>query len=122
MVPVMPTRPTKPAHVVPVDCYGVEIPLEINGAFDDGLRAQIAADISRARVALRTGFDEGNPALAAVRQDALIQLNNAYNFVAAAKAHCVCRMCQGNGCQACHNRGWQTEEEYERNPKEFRAQ
>ena len=50
-----------------------------------------------------------------------MNLNNAYNFVSAAEPHCVCRMCQGNGCKACHERGWQTEEEYKRNPKEFQV-
>lgn len=117
----MPTRPVKPAHVVPTDRYGTEIPVGMNGAFDDGQLSEIASLISRARVALRNGIDAGAPSFAAVRQEALVQLNNAYSFVTSAKAHCVCRMCQGNGCKACHNRGWQTEEEYERNPKEFKA-
>ena len=57
-----------------------------------------------------------------MRQDALVQLDNAYRFVSAAEPHCVCRMCQGTGCKACHERGWQTEEEYRRNPKEFKAE
>ena len=117
----MPTRPVKPAHVVPTDRYGTEIPVGMNGAFDDGQLSEIASLISRARVALRNGIDAGAPSFAAVRQEALVQLNNAYSFVTAAKAHCVCRMCQGNGCKACHERGWQTAEEYERNPREFKA-
>ena len=117
----MPTRTEKSAHVVPTDRYGTEIPVGMNGAFDDGQLSEIASLISRARVALRNGIDAGAPSFAAVRQEALVQLNNAYSFVTSAKAHCVCRMCQGNGCKACHNRGWQTEEEYERNPKEFKA-
>ena len=70
---------------------------------------------------MRAAMEDGLEAFKAVRQDALVQLNNAYNFVKSAKAHCVCRMCQGMGCKACHERGWQTEEEYERNPKEFKA-
>ena len=117
----MPTRPVKPAHVVPTDRYGTEIPVGMNGAFDDGQLSEIASLISRARVALRNGIDAGVPSFAAVRQEALVMLNNAYSFVTAAKAHCVCRMCQGNGCKACHERGWQTAEEYERNPREFKA-
>ena len=120
--PSMPTRPSRPAHVVPVDRYGTEIPVEINDAFDGGVLADILSCISKARVALRKGFEEKDPAFAAVRQDALVNLNNAYNFVNAAEPHCVCRMCQGTGCKACHERGWQTEEEYKRNPKEFKAE
>ena len=120
--PSMPTRPSRPAHVVPVDRFGVEIPVEINDAFDGGVLADILSCISKARCALRKGFEDKLPQFAAVRQDALVNLNNAYNFVNSAEPHCVCRMCQGTGCKACHGRGWQTEEEYKRNPKEFQAE
>ena len=120
--PSMPTRPSRPAHVVPVDRYGTEIPVEINDAFDCGVLADVCGLISKARCALRKGFEDKLPQFAAVRQDALVNLNNAYNFVNAAEPHCVCRMCQGTGCKACHGRGWQTEEEYKRNPKEFKAE
>lgn len=119
--PKAPVRPSKPAHVVPVDRYGVEIPMEIQEAFEGSPLADILTCVSRARVALRKGFEDKDPAFAAVRQDALVQLNNAYNFISAAEPHCVCRMCQGQGCKACHNRGWQTEDEYKNNPKEFKA-
>ena len=120
--PSMPTRPSRPAHVVPVDRYGTEIPVEINDAFDGGVLADVCGLISKARCALRKGFEDRLPQFAAVRQDALVQLDNAYRFVSAAEPHCVCRMCQGTGCKACHERGWQTEEEYRRNPKEFKAE
>ena len=113
--------PARPVRKMPVDRYGTEIPVEMQEAFESSPLADILSCISKARVALRKGFDEHDPAFAAVRQDALINLNNAYNFVSAAEPHCVCRMCQGNGCKACHERGWQTKEEYERNPKEFQA-
>lgn len=126
--PVRPTvsktqlkMPTRPVRKMPVDRYGTEIPVEIAEAFESSPLADILSCISKARVALRKGFDEKDPAFAAVRQDALVNLNNAYNFVNAAEPHCVCRMCQGTGCKACHERGWQTEEEYKRNPKEFQA-
>lgn len=126
--PVRPTvaktqlkAPARPTRKMPVDRYGVEIPVEINAAFEGGVLADLLATISKARVALRKGMEDGLPQFAAIRQDALVNLNNAYNFVSAAEPHCVCRMCQGNGCKACHGRGWQTEEEYKRNPKEFQA-
>ena len=120
--PSMPTRPSRPAHVVPVDRYGTEIPVKINDAFDCGVLSDVCGLISKARCALRKGFEDKLPQFAAVRQDALVQLDNAYRFVSAAEPHCVCRMCQGTGCKACHERGWQTEEEYRRNPKEFQAE
>ena len=123
MYPVrpMPTRPAKPAHIVPLDRFGTEIPIEINAAFEQEELNEVIRHISDARSVLRSALEAGVESFKAVRQDALIQLNNAYNFVKSAKAHCVCRICQGNGCKACHERGWQTEEEYERNPKEFKA-
>lgn len=117
----MPTRPTRQHPVMPVDRYGTEIPVEMQEAFEPSPLADILSCISKARVALRKGFEDKDPAFAAVRQDALVNLNNAYNFVNAAEPHCVCRMCQGTGCKACRERGWQTEEEYKRNPKEFQA-
>lgn len=117
----MPTRPTRQHPVMPVDRYGTEIPVEMQEAFEPSPLADILSCISKARVALRKGFEDKDPAFAAVRQDALVNLNNAYNFVNAAEPHCVCRMCQGTGCKACHERGWQTEEEYKRNPKEFQV-
>lgn len=119
--PATPTRPAKPAHLVPLDRFGTEIPIEINAAFEQEELNEVIRHISDARSVLRAALEDGIEAFKAVRQDALIQLNNAYNFVKSAKAHCVCRICQGNGCKACHERGWQTEEEYERNPKEFKA-
>lgn len=117
-----PKAPTRPGRQIPRDRYGVEIPVNIGEAFEASPLPDILSCISKARVALRKGIEEKDPAFAAVRQDALVNLNNAYNFVNAAEVWCVCRMCQGNGCKACHERGWQTEEEYERNPKEFKAE
>lgn len=117
-----PTRPAAPAHVVPTDRFGVEIPVPLQAAFDgDGL-AEVYAQISSARTRLRFGLQNNVAEFAAVRQDALVQLDNAYNFVKSAQPFCVCRMCQGQGCKACHKRGWQTEDEYERNPRNFKAQ
>ena len=129
MYPVRPSMPVKgtgnvlkvQGHVVPLDRFGVEIPVEINAAFEQDELNEVIRNISDARSVLRSALEAGVEAFKAVRQDALIQLNNAYSFVKSAKAHCVCRICQGNGCKACHERGWQTEEEYERNPKEFKA-
>lgn len=123
MYPVrpMPTRPERPVRQMPTDRFGTVIPVELHAAFEGGALADLLSTVSKARVALRKAFEDALPQFAAVRQDALVYLNNAYNFIAAAEPHCVCRMCQGNGCLACHERGWQTEEEYRRNPKEFQA-
>lgn len=116
-----PTRPAAPAHVVPTDRFGVEIPVPLQAAFDgDGL-AEVYAQISSARTRLRFGLENNVAEFAAVRQDALVQLDNAYSFVKSAQPFCVCRMCQGQGCKACHGRGWQTEDEYKRNPDDFKA-
>ena len=118
-----PRRALRADSEVPCDRYGTEIPVEIQGAFDTVELTEIAQLIGKARGGLRHRLDPKapHPAFAAVRQDALIMLDNAYNYVRAAMPHCVCRMCQGSGCRACHSRGWQTSEEYERNPREFKA-
>lgn len=118
----VPKAPTRPVRQIPRDRYGVEIPVNIGEAFEASPLPDILSCISKARVALRKGIEEKDPAFAAVRQDALVNLNNAYSFINAAEVWCVCRVCQGNGCKACHERGWQTEEEYKRNPKELKAE
>ena len=120
--PKAPTRPSDPGRQIPVDRFGVQIPLEIGEAFGEDVLADILSLVSKARVALRKGMDDHDLRFAAVRQDALINLDNAYNFISAAEPHCVCRICQGSGCKACHNRGWQTKDEYKANPKEFQAE
>ena len=117
-----PKAPTRPVRQMPRDRYGVEIPVNISEAFEASPLPDILSCISKARVALRKGIEEKDPAFAAVRQDALVNLNNAYSFVASAEVWCVCRVCQGTGCKACHSRGWQTEEEYKRNPPEMKAE
>ena len=116
-----PKAPTRPGRQILRDRYGVEIPVNLTETFRTSPLPDILSCISRARVALRKGLEEKDPAFAAVRQDALVNLNNAYSFVASAEVWCVCRVCQGNGCKACHSRGWQTEEEYKRNPPEMKA-
>jgi len=123
--PVRPARPAPvkaPAHLVPTDRYGVEIPVGLGAAFGKDLLADVLASISSARSAIRKEQEAGNPQFAAIRQQALVELDNAYNFVAAATPFCVCRMCQGQGCKACGGRGWQTEEQYDRNPSDFKAE
>lgn len=120
--PAAPVRPKAPGRQIPVDRFGVQIPLEIGEAFGEDVLADILSLVSKARVALRKGMDDHDLRFAAVRQDALINLDNAYNFISAAEPHCVCRICQGSGCKACHNRGWQTKDEYKANPKEFQAE
>ena len=110
-------------HVVPVDRYGTEIPNAIGAVFtaeaEKELR-EMLRKISEVRVAVKHGRD-CSPVYSAMRQEVEIALDNAYRFMSAAEPHCVCRICQGQGCKACHGRGWQTEEEYNRNPKEFKA-
>lgn len=112
------------AHAVPLDRFGVEIHPPIIPTFDDTEMSKLDAAIKTAsalRVMVRKEIENGAPAFAAVRQDAVIELDNAYNYLKAAKPFCVCRWCQGYGCTACHGRGWQTADEYERNPNEFKA-
>jgi uncharacterized ParB-like nuclease family protein len=131
MPPKMPTRSTAAGfgtvaadgHVVPIDRFGVEIPLEIGSAFTveaEKVFAAILHAVSEARTAVKNGR-ANDAAFAAMRQETEFSLNNAYSYVKAAMPYCVCRVCQGNGCKACHERGWQTEEEYNRNPVEFKA-
>lgn len=109
-------------HVVPLDRFGTEIPLNINAAFEDIADLDdVIEKIQDARIDIKAGLTHKIASYAAVRQEVLVELDNAYRLIKDAKPYCVCRMCQGSGCKACGSRGWQTKMEYERNPEEFRA-
>ena len=138
--PVRPVRPVRPSEPVaapvrppapkgssdiedwPRDRYGVQIPQEILGAFaDETARDVIESHLRHAKGLLKGALDERDPSAAHLRQSDLMEVENALRAVKAAKPHCVCRMCQGNGCKACRETGFQTEAQYGRNPREFRA-
>ena len=110
-----------------VDRFGVEVPPQLRCAFsaqaENDLR-EVLQHISKARVAIEKGHKTKNPLYANIAQRALIELDNAYSEVKFGKPHCVCRICQGNGrgsCTACHETGFQTQAQYDNNPKEFKA-
>lgn len=127
-IPV-PKRPAasgqpQPKHApgVIVDRFGVEVPTEIRGAFTDVTLDEVAHHISVARSMIRRMKDEKNPAYMQLGDSASIELDNAFREVRFAKPYCVCRMCQGDGCKACGESGFQTEAQYGNNPKEYRAE
>ena len=108
------------AEGVQLDRFGVEIHERIVSAFTDTRLADWAKAVSAVKCAVQNARESGE-AVAAGLQRCEIELGNAYHELKAAVPFCVCRMCQGQGCQACGNNGFQTEDQYNRNPKEFRA-
>ena len=125
----MPKRPAasgqpQPKHApgVIVDRFGVEVPTAIRGAFTDVTLDEVAHHISVARSMIRRMKDEKNPAYMQLGDSASIELDNAFREVRFAKPYCVCRMCQGDGCKACGEAGFQTEAQYGNNPKEYKAE
>ncbi len=122
--PVRPSAPKGSSDIEdwPRDRYGVQIPQELLGAFaDETARDVIESHLRHAKGLLKGALDERDPSAAHLRQSDLMEVENALRAVKAAKPHCVCRMCQGNGCKACRETGFQTEAQYGRNPREFRA-
>ena len=108
---------------VVLDRYGVEVPKRIENAFKDGnVLAQAISALQEARRLLNGALKDKDAAVAAVSQRATMEMDNAYNELKAAKAHCVCRMCQGEGCKACQSTGFQTKMQYDRNEKQFKAE
>ena len=110
---------------VALDRFGVEIPMEIKGAFAyETTRDVIESHLRHAVNLLKNAMDEKDPSVAQFRQADLIDLQNTLRTARFTRPYCVCRICQGNGrgsCSACHETGFQTEEQYKRNPKEFLA-
>ena len=117
----------KPGHApnVMLDRFGVEIPMEIRDAFmDNTARDQIESMLQSTVRLLKGAMEAQDPSVAQYRQADLIELQNLLRTARFTKPYCVCRICQGNGrgsCSACHETGFQTEEQYKRNPKEFLA-
>lgn len=129
-VPVRPAAPQRPkaydhAAGVATDRFGVEIPQEIREAFRaETTRDVIESHLRHAANLLKNAMDEKDPSVAQFRQADLIDLQNAVRTAKFTKPYCVCRICQGNGrgsCSACHETGFQTQAQYENNPKEFKA-
>lgn len=111
----------KHAPGVLVDRFGVEVPTALSGAFTDTSLDEVAQHISAARSLIRRMKDEKNAAYAQLGDSAQIELDNAFREVRFAKPYCVCRMCQGDGCKACGESGFQSETQYRNNPKEYQA-
>ena len=128
--PPPPTRPVKKGyHIGPdgkqhadgviLDQFGVEIPERIRTAFTSETLGEIVSTLQRARTMLAQAIRSKDPSVAAVAQRAGLEMENAYHELKAAKPYCVCRMCQGQGCDACRETGFQTEDQFKRNPPEF---
>ena len=126
--PPMPEAKKAPAYDhakgVMTDRFGVEIPMQIRGAFKaETVRDEIETHLRTAANLLKRAMEEKDPSVAQFRQADLIDLQNAVRTAKFTKPYCVCRICQGNGrgsCSACHETGFQTQAQYENNPKEFR--
>ncbi len=119
--------PRRDGHApgVALDRFGTEIPAEIAGAFaPDTARDRLEGLLRQAFHILRGAMDAKDPSVAQFRQADLIDVQNVLRTARFARPYCVCRICQGNGagsCTACRETGFQTEEQYGRNPKEFKA-
>lgn len=128
-----PQRPVAPAPQksydfakgVMTDRFGVVIPLPLRDAFkQETARDAMEQHLHQAVLLLKKGLEAKDPAFAQFRQMDLVELENVHRTAKFTKPYCVCRICQGNGrgsCTACHETGFQTEEQYERNPREFKA-
>ena len=99
------------ADGVALDRFGVEIPDRIVIAFTVGTEAlkNLAKIISQAK----------QESKAINLQRCTLNLEAAYAEAKAAIPFCVCPACQGNGCKACRDTGYQTEDQFDRNPPEL---
>ncbi len=127
IAPVHPAPPPQKPHAagVMLDRFGVEIPMDIKGAFAAlTVRDEVEAALRKAANLLKGAMEDKDPSVAQFRQADLIDLQNAVRTAKFTRPWCVCRICQGNGrgsCTACHETGFQTQAQYDNNPKEFKA-
>jgi len=113
---------TEHAAGVALDRFGVEIPERIAGAFKSEAVREIAGHLREVRAALRKMEATGDPALGRSLQHIAMTADALAKTVAASTAWCVCPVCQGNGCRACSDTGFQTEDQFKRNPPEVREE
>jgi len=122
--PIRAHAPHRASNVM-LDRFGVEIPMEIRDAFTgETARDQIESMLQSVVRLLKGAMEAHDPSVTQYRQADLIELQNLLRTAKFTRPYCVCRICQGNGrgsCSACHETGFQTEEQYKRNPKEFQA-
>ena len=103
------------------DRFGTPIPEHLVPAFHLDELQQLMRQVRALGGELATCLDGGKIAFAAVPQQALNNLRNAASELKLARAFCVCRMCQGEGCHACSGRGFQTVVQYKAQPSEYRV-
>lgn len=123
--PPAPERPARKSSEIedwPRDRYGVQIPQELLGVFAESTaRDQLESMLRSAERLARGALEAQDRSMANFCQSDLLELQNVLRAAKFAKPHCVCRMCQGTGCRACRETGFQTKMQYENNPKEFQA-
>lgn len=106
-----------------VDRFGVEVPIQLNQAFKGGKIDEVLALISKARSLVKIEIERGNPEFTQAKEDRIVlHLSNAYRELSdSVRPYCVCRWCQGTGCRACGESGFQTKAQYNLNPPERKA-
>ena len=109
------------ADGVALDRFGVEVPDRLMQFFNDTSLEDWARRILDVKCEMNRVRESGTSPIVAQLQRTIIELDNAYHEIKAAKPYCVCRMCQGNGCGACLETGFQTEDQYNRNEADFKA-
>lgn len=109
------------AQGVEIDIFNVEIPERIASAFKTGADyvRTWANRVNAVKNDIKGAIDAGFSV--SVAQRVVVELDNAYHELKASLPFCVCRMCQGQGCDACRSTGYQTKDQYDRNPPEFKA-
>ncbi len=110
---------SKPA--APLDEVGNEIPPKARAAFQRSDEVQqYLTTISKLK-GLAKQADSGDPLYAALNASQFqADCGNLYRALAAIKPYAVCPYCAGQGCEACHGRGWVGKLVYEHAPADMK--
>lgn len=105
----------------PTDRFGLEIPSALAPAFDSKTLNSLLSLVRKTKRLAVYGAKERDLGLAALpAQEVEMALSNLLAKLKFARPFCVCRMCRGEGCRACRDRGFQTKAEYDLNPEEYK--
>lgn len=106
----------------PLDEVGNEIPPKARAAFQRSDEVQqYLTTISKLKGLARQA-ENGDPLYAALNASQFqADCGNLYRALAAIKPYAVCPYCTGQGCEACHGRGWVGKLVYEHAPADMKG-
>ncbi len=118
--PAAPDPPPAPPEAVTDRVGNVLTDPKIIAAFErDHELVELCTTISRVKTAVVKRMAENDPLYADITQSQFeVDCNNLRRQLTHTRPYALCPYCKGQGCRACHKRGWTNEATYNAAPRE----